>query len=146
MKLRAIEARGEGVPVKRIAEECEVSETTVIRWTTPGYAEKVAEYKRKWAKRNRAKQRGYEEKTLLKNRCRGCRKPGRYKDGALCARCQAEDRNFRRIDIQRLWNEEKLKPAEIAEIVGTTKNYVEKEVIAMRREGWDVHRRAAPRK
>lgn len=142
-KMRAIKAHEEGMPCGKIAEMLEVGETTVRRWVNPVFRAEQEQYKREWAKRNRHRYKVYQETRVKKNRCRSCKQPGSYKDGALCMTCRGEERHFRRVDIQRLWNEEGLTAAQIAEAVGSPYSYIKREIITMRNAGWEMKRRNA---
>lgn len=142
--MRAIKAREEGTPTRQIAKELGVCHTTVLRWTNPKYEAETNAYKTEWTKRNREKHREYEKKSRHKNRCISCKKPGRYKSGVVCADCKAEDRKFRRIEIQHLWNEKEMTALEIGEALGVSHAYIEREMVLMRKAGWELHYRLRP--
>lgn len=142
--MRAIKAREEGISSRKVAKELGVCQTTILRWTNPKYQEATDAYKREWNRNNPHKHRQYEETHLKKNRCSSCKKPGRYKDGVVCADCKAEDRRFRRVEIQRLWNEEGMTAIEIGEALGVSRFYIEREIVLMRKAGWKIHYRLRP--
>lgn len=135
----AIEARRRGVPYATIARKCGVSRTTIRRWTSPEFQRRSDEHRAAWLARpeNRAKQREYEARKA-KGRCESCRgRMSTRKDG-VCKSCRKEAQTFRRLDIQRYWNEEQLTSPEIAERMGVARTIVESELTRMRRDGWDL--------
>lgn len=143
-KLRAIKAREEGLSARQVAKQLGVCQTTVLRWTNPKYLEASEAYKAEWRKKNRAKHREYEKAYRRKFRCASCKKPGRYQEGVVCLDCKGEDRKFRRMEIQELWNDKGYTAIKIGEKLGVSRFYVEREIQLMRKEGWNVHYRLRP--
>jgi hypothetical protein len=141
-KAYAIDAKGRGVPMTVIARICGVSDTTVRRWTDPKYAAENVVYLADWKARNPEAQRRY-DRQRQRGRCDSCHGPlglGRT-DGGTCARCWREELHFRRVDVQRLWNEEHLTSREIAAQMRMSKEAVEQLMVRMRRDGWTLESR-----
>lgn len=138
----AIEARKRGVPFSVIARKCGVSKTTIRRWTVPEYQAAIDSYRAAWKARpeNRAKQREYDSRKP-KGRCESCRGQMSRRNDGLCKSCRKEAQKFKRLDIQRYWNEEQLTSAEIADKMSLSRNVIESELTRMRKDGWELARR-----
>ena len=135
----AIEARKRGVSFAAIARKTGVSKTTIRRWTVPEYQARVDAQKAVWLSKpeNKARLREYERRRK-KGRCESCSGAMSRAFDGLCKSCRKEAQHFKRIDIQRYWNDQVLMSSEIADRMGLTRGAIESELQRMRKDGWQL--------